>query len=269
MKNNRKYGGKPPKRDIRDYKLAKFICPLPESFSLSNLPRVKDQENVRSCVAHAMSSIMEYFEQGKTDLSTNFIYGIQKKICGYSGTGMYLQNACKIAQKYGDMLEKDCPGNDEVPVCCKKAEKAFADKNKSNTAYVYKVKNYFNCKDFDDIKKAIYRYGPVLGSVKWYDDYQCDKNGVLFRDSTKKSNYGYHTIMIYGWTKEGFLCQNSWGENWGNKGRFILPYSIPLAEAKGFADADNNMNIIVPKVNKVVDTTFKKLDRILQLLNFR
>ena len=69
--------------------------------------------------------------------------------------------------------------------------------------------------------------------------------------------------------KEGFLCQNSWGENWGNKGRFILPYSIPLAEAKGFADADNNMNIIVPKVNKVVDTTCKKLDRILQLLNFR
>ena len=249
--------------------MAKFICPLPESFSLSNLPRVKNQENVCSCVAHAMSSIMEYFEQGKTDLSTNFIYGIQKKICGYSGTGMYLQNACKIAQKYGDMLEKDCPGNDEVPTCYQIAENAFSYKDKRDEAYIYKVKNYFNCKSVEDIKKAIYRYGPVLGSIKWYDDYQCDKNGVLFRDNTKKSSYGYHAIMIYGWTKEGFLCQNSWGEKWGNKGRFILPYSISFAEAKGFADADNDINIIVPKINTALDFTSKGINKFLKTLKIK
>lgn len=268
MKNNRKYGGKPPKIDIRDYKIAKFICPLPESYTLTNLPRIKDQGNVRSCVAHAMSSIMEYYENGKTNLSTNFIYGAQKKLCGYSGTGMYLQNACKIVQKYGDMLEKDCPGNDEVPICCKTAEKSLADINKRNQAYIYKVKNYFNCKDLEDVKKAIYRYGPVLLSIKWFDDYQCNAKGVLFRDTNKKSNFGYHAVMAYGWTKEGLLCQNSWGENWGNKGRFILPYSIPFSEAKGFADADNDLNIIIPKVSKTATNVCKGINKLFQLLDF-
>jgi hypothetical protein len=63
MKNNRKYGGKPPKKDIRDYKLAKFICPLPESFSLSNLPRVKNQENVRSLLDVVNETFLDSTEE--------------------------------------------------------------------------------------------------------------------------------------------------------------------------------------------------------------
>lgn len=267
-KNISKYGGKPPKIDVRDYKIAKFFCPIPEEYTLSNLPKVKNQQQVRSCVAHAMSSILEYFDENHSKLSTNFIYGSQRKLFNYTGTGMYLQNACKIAQKYGDMLEKDCKGNNEVPVCWRIAEEALYDSEKTERASAYKVKNYFNCNDTEDIKKAIFRYGPVLGSIKWYDDYQCDDNGVLSRDANKKSSYGYHAVMVYGWNKQGFLCQNSWGEEWGNKGHFTLPYLIPFAEAKGFADAEDG-NVIIPKTNKKLNVVYKGINCILKLFNKR
>ena len=70
--------------------------------------------------------------------------------------------------------------------------------------------------------------------------------------------------MVYGWNKDGFLCQNSWGENWGNKGRFILPYSDPFVEAKGFADADN-ARLIIPKNNKTLNIAYKSLNSFLNL----
>jgi C1A family cysteine protease len=263
-RDNRKYGGKPPKIDLRDYQLEKTFFSIPDNYTLVNLPRVKNQRQVKSCVAHAMSSILEYFEKNNTNLSTNFIYGIQKQLFNYTGTGMYLSNACKIVHKYGDMLEEDCQGNDEVPTCRKKAEDAFADEDKKEKAYTYKVKFYFNCKDADDVKRAIYKYGPVLASIKWYDDYKCNEKGVLVKTKGGKGNYGYHAIMVYGWNKDGFLCQNSWGENWGNKGRFILPYSDPFVEAKGFADADN-ARLIIPKNNKTLNIAYKSLNSLLNL----
>jgi C1A family cysteine protease len=257
------YGCLPAKIDLRDYKLGSFQVKLPQEFSLSNLPRVKNQKNVRSCVAHAMSSILEYFEKGKTNMSTEFIYGIQKKLFNYNGTGMYLQNACKIVQKYGNMIEADCPGNTEVPKCRGAAEEAFTNLDKRVKAYSYKVKLYFNCKTADDIKKTIYKYGPVLASIKWFDDYKCDNKGVLYKSSNKKT-FGYHAVMVYGWNKQGFLCQNSWGENWGNKGRFILPYSISFAEAKGFTDGPNP-NIKIPKNNKLLNKMYKAINSTLDI----
>jgi len=35
---------------------------------------------------------------------------------------MYLTDALKISNKYGDMLEKDCAGNTEIPNCWGEAE---------------------------------------------------------------------------------------------------------------------------------------------------
>jgi hypothetical protein len=62
-----------------------------------------------------MSTILEYHAHTTQKLSTNFIYGIRKKLYGSQGQGMQLRHACKIVTDYGDPFEKDCPGNTEVP----------------------------------------------------------------------------------------------------------------------------------------------------------
>jgi C1A family cysteine protease len=73
-------GAMPPQVDLRDYTVVALAGQYPDTFVLSPLPAVKNQSAVGSCVAHALSEILEYFNQvetGKfTRLSTDFIYGM-------------------------------------------------------------------------------------------------------------------------------------------------------------------------------------------------
>lgn len=211
---------------------------MPDKYQITNLPEVKNQKNVSSCVAHVLSSILEYHDAKDNKshtLSTNFIYGIQHKLFDTDTEGMKLRDACKIVKEYGDMLETDCSGNNEVPECWSIAETALSNESAANNAKYFCVGSYYSCKTNDAIKKAIYKYGPVLGAIKWYDTFKPNGNGVL--KGEQSGDYGYHAIMIYGWNETGFLCQNSWGMGWGNKGRFTLPYEIPVAEAKALIDS--------------------------------
>jgi C1A family cysteine protease len=252
--------------DVRDYKIASSGKEdLPEKYEVSILPRVKNQKSVNSCVAHSTSSILEYYEKivGRDQkLSTNFIYGIQKAECGHEGQGMYLRDACKIVSKYGDMLEDDCPGNNEVPKCWDIAEIALNNEAYKLNASAFKIKSYFSCTSINAIKKAMMNYGPVLASINWYDSYKPDKNGIL--STVKSGDSGYHAIMIYGWDKTGFKCQNSWGSSWGNKGRFTAPYEIKIEEARCFVD-EIDTNVIIPKRNTLLDFFYSIVNFILNL----
>ena len=250
--------------DVRDFKIASSAREiLPDEYEVSILPRVKNQKAVNSCVAHSTSSILEYYENisGRDQkLSTNFIYGIQKAACGYEGQGMYLRDACKIVSKYGDMLETECPGNNEVPKCWDIAEIALKNEAYKANASAFKIKSYFSCTSINAIKKAIMNYGPVLASINWYDSYEPDKKGILATE--KSGDHGYHAIMIYGWDKTGFKCQNSWGSSWGNKGRFIAPYKIKIEEARCFVD-EIDTKVIIPKRNSFFDFFYTIINFIL------
>ena len=174
---NYSFGCLPPKVDIRDYHYAKAsAAALPDEFVLGWLPGVKDQGAVCSCVAHATSSILEYHakqDNSSQKLSTAFIYGIQKKVCGRDGSGMYLRDACKIVNLYGDMLESDCPGNREVPKAHAIAESAFNDDGKLSRAAFFKVLSYVKLRNNEEIKHALMNHGPVLASVKWFKTFEC------------------------------------------------------------------------------------------------
>lgn len=261
------FGCKLSNYDIRDYKLKSGVASssvLPDSYSCPLLAPVKNQGAVSSCVAHATSSILEYHAVHDKSLSTNFIYGIQHQLCGHDGKGMYLRDACKIALKYGDMFEEDCPGNTEVPNCYSIAEGALQDETKAASSYKHRILKYFTCKDNDEIKHALYNYGPVLGSIKWYNNFKTDKDGVLRGEQSGK--YGYHAIMIYGYTPEGFWCQNSWGKSWGKGGRFFLPNDIKIREARGFVDFENDEELVVPSDNTFMEVMYKIVNCVMNFL---
>jgi C1A family cysteine protease len=40
-----------------------------------------------------------------------------------------------------------------------------------------------------------------------------------------------HAIAIVGYTRDGFIIQNSWGDNWGKGGFALLPYEDWLLHA--------------------------------------
>lgn len=263
------FGAKLSPVDLRDYKVASnTTVEYPESFELKNMPEVKNQFQVSSCVAHSSSTILEYHDnkdsKGHT-LSTNFIYGIQNKYCGRDGSGMYLRDACKIIKDLGTPEESLCKGNNEVPEAYVIAEDAYATEATMKNASYFKIASYARCNDANAIKNALMNYGPVLASVKWLNAFKVNRgSGILSGPITGEG--GYHAIVIYGWNETGWLCQNSWGKSFGNMGRFIYPYNYKIAEAWSILDSDidiDNSNIIKPKTNKITTIMYKIINVII------
>lgn len=162
------YGCLPAKKDLRDYRVCSANMPqeYPEKFIVpGDLPKVKNQGVINSCCAHATSSILEYFDKNRHVLSTNFIYGIQKQFCGQSGMGMYLKDSIAITRTYGDPLEKDCKGNNEIPAAWGIAEATARNEEIMKKAYDFRTISYYSCNSDNDIKYALMNYGPVLGAI--------------------------------------------------------------------------------------------------------
>lgn len=232
--------------DLRDYIATTSETVFPESFEL-NMPRVKNQGSVGSCVAHSLATVVEYFTKKETSksvkMSTGYIYG-NRLLSVHKGKGMYTRDALKTLMKFGDVLYEDFPENVEVPYAIER----FDDTNKElvDKGLNYKIKSYFKLANENAIKKHILDNQPVVMTMWWYDDISV-KDGILKTDCVKSKNTGGHCMVIYGWNKTGWLVQNSWGTGWGNKGRFILPYSVPMKETWGVTDAASDSSLVVKK----------------------
>jgi C1A family cysteine protease len=254
----------PPKTDLRDYRVKSCATDV-SYFQLDNLPEVKDQGSVGSCGAHSSSSILEWFNTKETGeyrrLSVGFIYGMQGVACDRIEKGMYLRDACKIIQQYGDCLHDTMSLNLEMPWCYHQLKKILNDEVYKEAA-IAKIKSYARCTTNDAIKHALTTYGPVLMSIKWYDEYTLDDDVIQFNTD---SDIGNHGIMVYGFNDKGWLCQNSWGKAWGNNGRFVLPYEHGFIEAWSFVDAENS-DIYKPTRNAWLDILYKVLNFIINLV---
>ena len=258
------YGALKSKIDIRDYSINNKVS-LPDEFYLSNLPEVKNQYDIGACVAFVASEIAEYFERkqskNKNKLSAGYIYGTRYS---YKGKGMYPRDAIKTLKNIGTCKQSKFIYNREVPEIIEKVQK-------SNVTYTdtqhYRITSYFKCKTLEDIKTAIYSLGPVMLTVNWYDNnyFSKDDSYVMYPGKGKGSG---HAILIYGWNKEGLLFQNSWGNDWGNKGRAILSYTYPIKEAWGVTDTYIDI-CRDKKVNKLPKIFYKIINFILNILFYR
>lgn len=255
-------GALKPKADVRDYKIAAAAAEYPKSYICKNLPPVKNQRSVSSCVAHATAAILETLNTDETNqfvcLSTNFIYGMQGVAFNRLEGGMFLRDACKIVKDYGDPTEATIKGNKEQPGCTEWLAEQLTDKVYEE-ARNFRVLSYARCKTENDIKHALLNYGPVLASIKWYNKYEFN-NGVIKFDTS--SSYGYHAIMICGWDENGWICQNSWGRTWNGNGKFIYSYDDKLTEAWSFVDAENS-DIVTPVRNSWIDIIYKAINSII------
>ena len=220
------FGALPSPKDLRDYQISKAACAvdLPESFDIKH-SHIKNQRTVNSCVAHAVSEILEACDG--TNYTTGWIYGYRPSNY-YQGEGMFVSNAIKTVYKLGAVINKDFDHNVELP---KAKELVNNDLERlTELAKDHKVLSYAKLSSNTQIKQAVYQNEtPVLMSVP------TDENGLkLDRKNvaiipTKVG--GFHAVVCYGWNEKGFLIQNSWGTNWGNGGCFVLPYDYAYSEA--------------------------------------
>lgn len=232
------FGAIESKIDVRDYQVACAAAPnveLPEIFEL-NMRAVKNQLAVSSCVAHALAAVVEYFNfmQEKTDttMSTEFIYGNRINHT-YTDKGMIIRDALENLRKYGTCPNSSMPGNIEVPEAIRRFNQDAL--GVIPVAYPNRITNYCSLYKKNDMKLWLMTKGPIVFSVKWYENYWLTVNNELHFDE-KSEPSGCHCMVIYGWNKEGWLFQNSWGNTWGDGGRAVYPYDATIREAWGVED---------------------------------
>lgn len=259
------------KVDLRDYSYEPEIAlaaELPDEFSLWT-PPIKNQGSVGSCVAHTAAEIEEYFNhvEGKkhVDLSVGYIYGCRY---AYKGQGMYLRDALKTLCNKGTVEHQEFPYNKEVPDMII----LFEEQNQIGwvTDWFNRITSYFRIygegEDLKDkVKRCLMNNGPVMMSVPWYSDFKV-VNGIITSPSNFECSKGGHCILLYGWNKDGWLIQNSWGKDWGNGGRAIYPYDYPTKEFWGVTDTDSG-DIKKKEYNQVSNIIIKIINAIVNLFN--
>lgn len=216
-------GALPSPIDIRDYRMRKVDVEYPDEYFIGGIP-IKNQGGSPTCVAHALSEIVEFHTlkdiQEFNQFSTEFIYGCRNND-EYSTEGMYLRDGLRIVKNYGDVLYQDLKGNSST------AQKASYRVNEKfeelkSKAYPYRITAYYKIKTIQELKQSIYCYGPVLASMKWQTDNF--KNGTYQYDPTE--DHGNHAVIVVGWDRNNLIIQNSWGLHWQLKGYFKVPINI-------------------------------------------
>lgn len=232
--------------DIRDYQM---VCAapnveFPNEFELKTV-RVKDQGQIGRCVATALSSILEYYNFNQngddTEMSPGYIYG-NRSNSEHKGPGMIMRDALDIVSKFGDVFAYEFPYDAETPEILKHFEQR--DESLFESGYHHRISEYCRVNTVAAAKFALMTGIPLLMAMEWYEDMEVDENGVL---NTEYVGYaGGHCMFIYGWDERGWKIQNSWSEDWGINGCFVLPYEMGMAECWAVMD-DIVEGVIVKK----------------------
>lgn len=247
--------------DARDYKI-KADSEFPEEFELPYKVSVKNQGSKPTCVAHAVSSLIEYhnlIETGKyRKFSTEFIYGT-RDIGYYIGDGMVIRDALKTVQKYGDCYYADCPGNHDTADAMNNVNEKVEEYR--DLAYPHRIGSYYRVKTPEEMKTALMNHGPVVISMTCKDNaYIADDIYCYPQDA---ENSGRHCVLVVGWNENGWIIQNSWGALYAGDGYFTLPFDFKINEAWGTTDQKDDCSLLKRKVrNKFMNKVYEIINRI-------
>jgi hypothetical protein len=88
---------------------------------------------------------------------------------------------------------------------------------------VTKISGFIKLRSRGSMQDAIQSRGPVVATLRAYQDLKNYKSGVYRYDG--KSPFLYmQTVSVIGFTADGWLCKNSWGPSWGTAGVFLIAY---------------------------------------------
>lgn len=197
----------------------------PAAFDWSNyngknwtLP-IRDQKSCGSCVAFgtvaAIESTMKIVSNNPNlavDLSEAHLL-----FCGGgSCSGWTFEPALNFAKNTGVTDEACFPYQPKNMPC--------GDRCSDWASRVKKIKNWTKLSTLTERKNWLSSKGPLIGGMEVYSDFFSYKSGVY--KHTSGNLVAYHCICVVGYSdiEKCWICKNSWGTGWGNKGYFKIAY---------------------------------------------
>lgn len=208
---------------------------LPYRYSMKEsgrAPAVKNQGKYGTCWAFASLTALEsaIMPEENLQFSPDHMSIRNDFHMKQNDGGEYTMAMAYLTSWRGPVLEEDDPyGDNKSP------------ENLSSVKHVQEIQ-ILEEKDFEKIKEAVFKYGGVQSSL--YTSLTNSSSKSVYYNK-KTNSYCYigtekpnHDVVIIGWDDnyskdnfnmelEGdgaFICQNSWGENFGDEGIFYVSY---------------------------------------------
>jgi C1A family cysteine protease len=246
------YGWSPDLPDHRDLQYAAplmTLAALPSKVDLrSKCPKVYNQEQIGSCTANAIAAAIEFdlLKQKKPDFTPSrlFIYynerAMEKTVA--TDSGAQIRDGIKSVNQLGVCPETlwpyiatpADPNTNVFPPGAKPAEKPPTTCYQS--ALKYKALSYLSVsRDLAQFRGCLAAGYPfVLGFTVYaaFESSQVAQTGTLNLPASSEQVMGGHAVMAVGYddTAQRFIIRNSWGNGWGMKGYFTMPYAYLLSQ---------------------------------------
>lgn len=237
----RKYNLKRGIQDFRNFKY-KVIrgAELPISFDIrSYCPPIYDQGDIGSCTANAIAVALRvlYKTAKKPDLEPSRLglYYLERKLEGTvnEDAGAIIANGFKVCRKMGVFPESMWEYSNEHLFSAPPAKCLVEGEKHQILQYSAIPRSLYA------FKYALTQFKVIVIGISVYESFESDKvaqTGLVPMPKKTESLLGGHAIAIVGYddVRQVFICQNSWGTAWGDKGYFYLPYKF--ITNKGLSD---------------------------------
>jgi hypothetical protein len=244
--SGRKLDAVPDRIDIRDWFYQPSLASLPDRIvNIPTVPYILDQGTEGACSGFALAAVI------------NFLVARTKKIPSVSPRMLY-----EMARRYDEWPGEEYDGSSargamkgwmRHGVCPHEAWKPGMTGPEHLTPALAAMARqvpggaFFRVthREIRDMHAAIAEVGALYMTLMVHPGWQ-NPSGKVKIDFTsngealsvslpvikrKERAESGHAVAIIGYTEEGFIIQNSWGEDWGNGGYALLPYEDYLLHA--------------------------------------
>jgi C1A family cysteine protease len=206
---------------------------LPTSVDLRNYcSPIEDQGQLGSCTGNAIAGLIEYLDKknGKNlDVSRLFIYYQERLIEGTVryDAGAYIRDGIKAVNQYGAPLESLWPYV-ITRFSTRPTTAAYTDAARRKAGAYQKITTRVA-----GIKTALSQGYPAVVGFDVYESFERNLNnttGMMPYPQPGEQLLGGHAVAVVGYNDNlnggRFICRNSWGTGWGDRGYFYMPYQV-------------------------------------------